>query len=158
MRDLILRSAALVAVACLLGACKEYGPEAGLTAPPDYSPRYTHVTVVNERGRTKRVLAPEACLTPDERTPAETATTKVPADPGGDRVPPGCANNYNLQRMAERKRDLTQGRPLGPAPAAPAARAAQKYLDGRDTPVLGGAFRDEKEPSGPPATTAVPQQ
>ena len=149
MRHLILRSAALIAAAYLLSGCREYGPETGLATPPDYSPRYTHVTAVNEQGRTKRVLAPEACLTPDEQSPADT---------GEPRVPPGCANNYNLQRMAERKRDLTQGRPLGRAPAAPASRAAQRYIDGRDAPVLGGAFRDDDEPSTPSATTAVPQR
>jgi type IV pilus biogenesis protein CpaD/CtpE len=149
MRDLILRSAALVAAACLLGACNEYGPEAGLTTPPDYSPRYNHVTAVNEHGRTKRVLAPDACLLPDGQSPAES---------GDARVPPGCANNYNLQRMAERKRDLTQGRTLSAAPAAPATRAAQRYIDGRDTPTLGGAYRDDKEVSGPAASTTVSNQ
>lgn len=157
MRDITLRSAALIAVACLLSACREYGPEAGLAAAPDYSPRYKHVTVMNEHGGTKRVLAPEACLTPDERTPAETATTKVPGDPGGDRLPPGCANAYNLQRMAERKRDLTQGRPLGPAAAAPASRAAQRYIDGREAPTLGGAFEEDQGPAVS-ATTATPQR
>ena len=148
MRDLILRSAALVAAVCLLNACREYGPESGLTTPPDYSPRYTYVTAVNENGRTKRVLAPEACLTPDEQSPADT---------GSPRVPPGCANAYNLQRMAERKRDLTQGRPLGPAPAAPASRAAQRYIDGREAPTLGGAFEEDKGPAIS-ATTATPQR
>lgn len=149
MRDFMLRPTALVAAVCLLAACNEYGPEAGLTTPPDYSPRYTHVTAVSESGRAKRVLAPEACLTPDERSRADT---------GPDRLPPGCANNYNLQRMAERKRDLTQGRRLGPAPAAPASRAAQRYLDGRDTPALGGAFRSDDEPSTGAATTVTPQR
>jgi type IV pilus biogenesis protein CpaD/CtpE len=148
MRDLILRSAALVAAACLLSACREYGPETGLATPPDYSARYTHVTVMNEQGRAKRVLAPEACLTPDEQSPADT---------GEARVPPGCANNYNLQRMAERKRDLTQGRRLGPAPAAPASRAAQRYIDGREAPALGGAFEEAEGPAAA-ATTATPQR
>lgn len=147
MRYLILRPAILAATICGLGACNEYGPDAGLVPPPDYSPHYTHVTAMNEQGRTKRVLVPEACLTDEERSPADT---------GSRRVPPGCANAYNLQRIAERKRDLTQGRPLGPAPAAPAARAAQKYLDGRDAPTLGGAWRDDKDAGGP-ATTAAPQ-
>lgn len=158
MRDLILRPAALVVAACLLSACNEYGPEAGLTQPPDYSPRYTHVTTMNEHGRTKRVLAAEACLTPEQRSPAETEGSRTPTDTGGPRVPPGCANNYNLQRMAERKRDLTQGRQLGPAPAAPAARAAQRYIDGRETPALGGAIHTGNGITGGPTATVVPQQ
>ena len=136
MRGLTLCHAALAAAACLLGACNESGPEAGLVPPPDYSPHYTHVAVMNEAGKTRRVLVPEACLAAERQSPADT---------GDPRLPPGCANAFNLQRMAERKRDLTQGRPLGPAPAAPATRAAQKYLDGRDTPALGGAFRDDKD-------------
>jgi hypothetical protein len=43
-------------------------------------------------------------------------------------LPPGCANAYNLQRMAVRQQDLVQGRRMGPAPAAPAARASNVYL------------------------------
>lgn len=151
MRDLTFRHAALAAAACLLGACNESGPGAGLATPPDYSPHYTHVAVLNEAGKTKRVLVPEACLTPDGGSPADT---------GDPRLPPGCANAYNLQRMAERKRDLTHGRRLGAAPAAPATRAAQKYLDGRDAPALGGAFREDKDldTSNGPASTASPTQ
>lgn len=139
MRDLILRPAVLVAVACLASACNEYGPEASLVEPSDHSLRYTHVTMLREDGTTKRVLVPEACLPAADQPPRADA---VP--------PPGCANAYNLQRMTERKRDLTQGRPLGRAPAAPAARAAQKYIDGREAPTLGGAFRDEN-----PANTSA---
>jgi hypothetical protein len=137
MRDLILRPAVLAAVACLASACNDYGAERSLVEPLDYSPRYTHVTVLREDGRAKRVLVPEACLAAAEQP------ENVDAVP-----PPGCANAYNLQRMAERKRDLTRGRPLGRAPAAPAARAAQQYIDGdgdgrREGPALGGAFREE---------------
>lgn len=135
----VLHFAALAAVAMTLGACRDEVPEAGLVPPPDYSPNYTRVSVVTEDGREKRILVPEACLTPDEQSPA---------DSGPARVPPGCANNYNLQRMAERKRDLTRGRTLGPAPAAPAARAAQRYIDGRDKPVLGGGVREDDKEGG----------
>jgi type IV pilus biogenesis protein CpaD/CtpE len=145
MRDHPVRSAAVAAVVCLLGACNEYEPETSLVQPPDYSPHYTHLTVVNERGRTKRVLVPEACLIEED--------ARSPAQMGPRRLPSGCANAYNLQRMAERKRDLTHGRSLGAAPAAPATRAAQKYLDGRDTPALGGAFRDETTTTGGTGTS-----
>ena len=149
MRDFILPLVSLTVATSLLVACREYGPDPSVVPPPDYSPRYTHVTTVNEQGRTKRVLVPEACLTPDERSAA---------DIGERRIPPGCANNFNLQRMTERKRDLTQGRPLGPAPAAPASRAAQKYIDGRDTPTLGGGVRDSRDQhSGVTAGTVAPK-
>lgn len=135
MRNHLVRSAAAAAVVCLLGACNEYEPETSLVQPPDYSPHYTHLPVVNEQGRTKRVLVPEACIIEED--------AKSPAQMGDRRLPSGCANAYNLQRMAERKRDLTHGRPLSAAPAGPATRAAQKYLDGRDTPPLGGAVRED---------------
>lgn len=134
----VLRFAALAVVAMTFTACREEAPEASLV-PPDYSPNYTRVNMVSEDGREKRVLVPEACLTQDDQSPADT---------GAQRVPPGCANNYNLQRMAERKRDLTKGRPLGAAPAAPAARAAQGYIDGRDKPVLGGGIREDGKQQG----------
>ena len=100
--------------------------------PPDYSHRYTSVAVLTPSGREKRVLVPEACITPDKVSEA---------DIGEPRIPPGCANNYNIQQMAARKRDLTQGRKLDKAPGAPVARAAQRYLDGKDAP-LGGAVDD----------------
>ena len=35
-------------------------------------------------------------------------------------------------QMVERKQDLTQGRPTGPAMAAPVGRAAQVYIEGFD--------------------------
>ena len=83
--------------------------------PPDYSPDYTYVPV---NGR--MVLVPNACLVPD---PTELPTL-------GPHLPPGCANAYNLLRMAERKSDLVHGRPEGASPASPTARAAQEYIYG----------------------------
>jgi hypothetical protein len=152
MRAAVLHFAALAALTFTLGACRDEVPSASIVPPPDYSPNYTRVSVVTEDGREKRVLVPEACLTPDEQSAADT---------GPARVPPGCANNYNLQRMTERKRDLTRGRPLGPAPAAPAARAAQRYIDGQDKPILGGGVREDDAGGGDlssaSATTASPR-
>jgi type IV pilus biogenesis protein CpaD/CtpE len=58
--------------------------------------------------------------------------------------PPGCANAYNLQRMVVQEDDLVYGRELDPAVAAPAARAAQRYIDGRTDPVLGGGVRENR--------------
>ena len=88
--------------------------------PPDYSPDYTSVPVVAPDGRTRWKLVPIACLVPDATEPRLL----------GPHLPPGCANAHNLQRMAERKSDLVHGRPLGAAPAAPTARAAQEYIYG----------------------------
>jgi len=98
----------------VLAACAEL--------PPDYSPHFAQVPVVSPT-RPDRVvryeLVPEACLVPD---PTDTEL--------GPRLPPGCANNANLLTMAERKRDVVHGRKLGAAPAAPSARAAQRYIYG----------------------------
>ena len=90
--------------------------------PPDYSPDYTSVPVVAPNGETRWVLVPIACLVPDATEPPLL----------GPHLPPGCANAHNLQRVAERKSDLVYGRPLGAAPAAPTARAAQEYIYGYD--------------------------
>lgn len=142
--------AAIFSSALLLTACYDQGltPEASLV-PSDYSPDYTYVTKVSEDGRIKRVLVPEACLSIDAQSPA---------DIGPERLPPGCANNYNLQRMVERKRDLRTGRPLGAAPAAPAARAAQNYIDGKKQETLGGGFRKDTEYAGDGAAVAAQAQ
>jgi hypothetical protein len=99
--------------------------------PPDYSPDYASVPVVDRKGRTRYVLVPRACLTPDGTEPAFL----------GPHLPPGCANAHNLQRMAERQSDLVRGRPLGAAPAAPTARAAQEYIYGTKGTLGGGLAR-----------------
>jgi len=97
--------------------------------PPDYSPDYVYVPAYG--------LVPRACEAPDP--------TMVPHL--GPRLPPGCANAYNLLRMAERKSDLVHGRPLGAAPAAPTARAAQEYIYGAKGTLGGGLPRT---PGSPP--------
>ena len=89
--------------------------------PPDYSPDYTSVPVVGRNGKTRWVMVPKSCLVPDATEPPLL----------GPHLPPGCANAYNLQRMAERKSDLVHGRALSAAPAAPTARAAQEYIYGK---------------------------
>ncbi|MGB0087583.1 MAG: hypothetical protein WBP94_19675 [Rhodomicrobiaceae bacterium] len=134
-RKIIFRWAALSSV-LMLPACYDSPPDPTLAAAPDYSPEYAYVNIVSDTGRQKRVLVPEACLAP---------ATPSAADGGPPHLPPGCANNYNLERMVERKKDLTRGRKLGPAAAAPAARAAQTYIDGAKPPALGGGIR---EPAG----------
>jgi hypothetical protein len=108
----------------------------------DYSPGYSYVstdTGGSEKSVGGSVLAPNACLAEpiDEDKPAA-ATDLTVVSGVGAHLPPGCANAYNLQRMAESQRDLVEGRRMGPAPAAPTARAARRYLDGEEEP-MGGA-------------------
>ena len=116
--------------------------------PPDYSPDYTSVPVVAPNGKTRWVLVPKACLVPDATEPPLL----------GPHLPPGCANAHNLQRMAERKSDLVYGRPLGAAPAAPTARAAQEYIYGAKATLpgtLGGGLAPAPgtQPQGPGAAS-----
>jgi hypothetical protein len=116
--------------------------------PPDYSPDYTSVPVVAPNGETRWVLVPIACLVPDATEPPLL----------GPHLPPGCANAHNLQRMAERKSDLVYGRPLGAAPAAPTARAAQEYIYGAKGNLpgtLGGGLAPVPgtQPQGPGAAS-----
>jgi type IV pilus biogenesis protein CpaD/CtpE len=95
--------------------------------PQPYSPNYSYLSMndakpgVVRKGYDKvaaqTILVPDACITPD------TADDPV-------YLPSGCSNNLNLQHMAARKQDLLQGREMGPAMAAPVARAAQNYIDG----------------------------
>jgi hypothetical protein len=120
--------------AMVLAGCSEF-------YPPEYSPHYSYVSSDTSR---QPALVPDACLTPD---PSDTAL--------GPHVPPGCANAYNLQQMAERQRDLVEGRRLGQAQGGPSARAAQKYLAGVNTP-LGGAVGTLPTTPGSSTTTSEP--
>ena len=114
--------------------CRVAGPALALLAlaacadlPPDYSPNFAQVPVVSPDRGVRYGLVPEACLV---RDPTDTQL--------GPRLPPGCANNANLAAMVEKKRDVVHGRKLGAAPAAPSARAAQKYIYGTRGPLGGG--------------------
>jgi hypothetical protein len=111
--------------------------------PEDYSPGYSYVATNASGGSEKAVggsaLAPNACLAEpvdDDLSPAATDLTIVSGV--GTHLSPGCANAYNLQRIVESDRDLIEGRRMGPAAAAPTARAARRYLYGDESPV-GGA-------------------
>ncbi|MDX8534195.1 hypothetical protein RFM41_23645 [Mesorhizobium sp. VK25A] len=121
----------------------------------DYSPGYSYVstdTGGSEKGVSGSVLAPNACLAEpadDDNPAARTDLTVVSGV--GSHLPSGCANAYNLQRMAESQRDLVEGRRMGAAPAAPTARAARRYLDGEEAPV-GGA---NTAPATPQTTQPV---
>jgi hypothetical protein len=94
--------------------------------PPDYSPHYSVVEVVGPNGRMRRVLVPDSCMTAEEEP--------SPAVIHEHLLPPGCANAFNLQHMAEKKKDLVRGRKLSRAPMPTAAHAAEKYLSGPGAP------------------------
>jgi hypothetical protein len=117
--------------------------------PADATSRYSYLPVPGDdrSGLVRRdMLWPEACM-------AEPA----PADPPlGKGPPPGCANDYNLLHMAERERDLVRGRRLGPAPAAPSARAARKYIDGNDVSAMGAGISDAGGVASPGGDESVP--
>jgi len=132
-----LVSVSLFLIAALLAACSTPG------FPPDYSPEYSYVAVESPHhpGRVHNVLVPDACLTPDPTA----------AIVNGPLLPPGCANAYNLQHMAEREHDVVKGRPLGRAPAQPSARAAERYLTGAEQGPL-GASAAGAQPGGTPST------
>ncbi|PBB67207.1 hypothetical protein CK228_18700 [Mesorhizobium sp. WSM4312] len=122
----------------------------------DYSPGYSYVstdTDDSEKGVSGSVLAPNACLAEpadDDNSAARTNLTIVSGV--GFHLPSGCANAYNLQRMAESQRDLVEGRRMGAAPAAPTSRAARRYLDGEEAPT-GGA--NTTAPATPQTTQSV---
>jgi hypothetical protein len=110
---------------------------------PDYSPGYSYVSTGkgSAKGVGGSVLAPDACLgEPADTDPSFASTSQTITPQLGPHLPPGCANAYNLQRMAESQRDLVEGRRMGPARAAPGVRAAKRYLYGEEEgDPLGGA-------------------
>ncbi|WP_420845006.1 hypothetical protein [Ensifer adhaerens] len=99
------------------------------SSPQPYSPNYRYVSLhgappakdgVVRKGydtTASQMLVPDACITPD--------TAEQPLY-----LPLGCANNLNLQLMAQDQGHLLKGREMGPAMAAPVARSAKSYIDG----------------------------
>ncbi|TKT74542.1 hypothetical protein XW59_024125 [Aquamicrobium sp. LC103] len=117
----------------------------------DYSPDYSYVATDASTGGAKGVsgamLVPNACLgEPADNPPSPAATDMTFVPELGPHLAPGCANAYNLQLMVENERDLVEGRTLGPAPAAPTARAARRYIHGEEQS-LGGAHDAEAVPN-----------
>ena len=117
--------------------------------PLPYSPNYSRITLVDESGaahkrqtrgarQVQTVGVPDACITPD--------VTEQPLY-----LPPGCANALNLQLMVERPRDLVQGRQPGAAEAAPAVRAARRYLY-EETEAERRSGKVDQPRRGPPPT------
>ncbi len=119
------------------GLCALLGVGGCQTQPEPYSPNYHYVSTgpvaagskgkivrkgydrPGEKGYAAegRMLVPDACTTPDNT-------------PDALYLPSGCANNLNLQLMAEKEGDLVRGRDMGPAMAAPVARAAKRIIEG----------------------------
>jgi hypothetical protein len=108
----IISSMALASTALLVAGCVT-GEQ-----PAPYSPRYSYAELPSDNGRPVTALMPDSCA-----WTAEAQAAGV--------LPAGCANAYNLQRMVESERDLVEGRQMGPAPAQPAAIAANWYLQGK---------------------------
>ncbi|KAB2736264.1 hypothetical protein F9K97_23905 [Brucella anthropi] len=112
----------------LLSACATPPPE------PDHSTDYSYVpTGQNDgaKGVQGSVLVPNDCLkAPADQEPTAAGTRFMKVPQVGPHLPPGCANAFNLQRMVENERDLIEGRPMGPPPAAPSVRAARRYIYG----------------------------
>ncbi|MCE8033371.1 MAG: CpaD family pilus assembly protein [Halomonas sp.] len=67
----------------------------------------------------RRAIAPNTCRA-------------APGQAGIVPLPPGCANDLNLQAMVERPGDLLHGREMGPARGAPVAAAARERLEDRE--------------------------
>lgn len=81
---------------------------------------------------------PNACLAIANRD----ATTQR-----ARRLPAGCANALNLQRMVERPDDLRRGRGTGASFAGPVAQAAERYLRGEQDDERERSRRLEQESS-----------
>ncbi|WP_292160164.1 hypothetical protein [Mesorhizobium sp.] len=132
----VFRTAMLVFPFAALMGCVN-----GKPPPKDYSSGYSYVSTNagSQKGADVAVLAPDACLDdPADVSPSPAATDLTIVSDVGPHLPAGCANAYNLQRMAESQRDLAEGRRMGAAAGAPTARAARRYIYGEDIPI-GGA-------------------
>lgn len=119
----------------VLNSGRAEGQDSSMTTSSEYSPHYTSMPFFSEDGRSREIIMPESCLSNHVTVDDQVLQTNQP----------GCANAYNLQRMVEQEEDLIYGRQLDPAAAAPAARAAQRYIDGRSEPVLGGGVREDRQ-------------
>lgn len=89
--------------------------------PMSWETGYRTTEVINsENPETQRMaLTPNTCALP-------TGTNGIMT------LPSGCANDLNLQYMAERPQDLLVGREMGPAQAGPVASAARERLTDRE--------------------------
>lgn len=79
-----------------------------------------------------RQVTTAATSAPHESTIMPNLCQPKPDDAGRAGLPPGCANDFNLQQMVVEPQDLVRGREMGPAMGAPVADAANEYLNGRE--------------------------
>lgn len=123
----------------------------GDPTPPSVADGYSSAPIgQTPGGRTKYALVPEACRQAPDRERTEMDASLPPL---------GCANAYNLQKMAEKKKDLARGRSLGSAPSAPTARAASNYLNGTGEPAASTGRSTAPDNAGAgPAKKPVPEQ
>ena len=151
LAKLLATPTAILALGVVLAGCLPH-------EPLPYSPHYSRIKLADaahapavQKGhdvppaaaphharRAQTVVVPDACITPD--------VAEQPLY-----LPPGCANNLNLQMMVERPADLGQGRRPGPAAAAPAVRAAQRYLYGGTEAERRAGKREQREQPAPPS-------
>ncbi|MFC3282192.1 hypothetical protein [Litchfieldella rifensis] len=101
-------------LALLTGCSSSLGPMSWETGY-----RATGVAQAGNEASLRQSISPIACRT-------------QPGETGIVTLPPGCANDLNLQFMVERPRDLLHGREMGPARAGPVANAAQERLANRE--------------------------
>lgn len=92
--------------------------------PMNWTSGYRQVAVANPQpsgavAGSQSVTIPNLCQT-------------QPDDTGLVSLPPGCANDLNLQLMVANPQDLTRGQEMGPAQAAPVANAARERLNDRE--------------------------
>lgn len=112
----LLRAARLVPclMVLLLAGCQSS------MGPMDWATGYHQVTTVaSARAPYETTIVPNLCQPQSGET-------------GRTTLPPGCANDLNLQLMVVEPQDLVRGRAMGPAMAAPVADAANEHLNGRE--------------------------
>lgn len=99
----------------LLGGCQS------TLGPLDWDGGYQRVDSDADATTTQTLLLPRRCTLAE---PAEHGATVA--------LPPGCANDLNLQQTVVNPRELVIGTAMGPARAAPVAAAAQERLSDRE--------------------------
>jgi len=87
--------------------------------PMSWTSGYRQVTAADADASNAALIVPNLCQTQPDETGLVT-------------LPPGCANDLNLQLMVVEPQDLVRGREMGPAMAAPVADAANELLHGRE--------------------------
>ncbi|GHB11826.1 hypothetical protein [Salinicola rhizosphaerae] len=106
--------ALLVLPALLLGGCHSS------MGPMSWTSGYRNVTVADADGQgTSTRAIPNLCQSDPDQSGLIT-------------LPPGCANDLNLELMVVDPGDLTRGQEMGPAMAAPVAEAADQRLNNRE--------------------------